>query len=364
MFEHLKFDCRYFRGHIPCIPNKLRDKVCHGCDEYAPITKKILIIKLGAIGDVIRTTPLAVRYKKIFPGCQITWLTQSPEVLPKELVDVILKFDFPSVYAVKNQKFDIAINLDKETEACALLKDVLATEKYGFTWDNYHISLATPHAEHKLITGLFDNISKTNTKNYLEEIFEICHLTFEDEPYVLNFNQEYAKKWNTIKDQAQGKKVIGLNTGCGKRWQTRLWPDDYWIELIKALQNNDLYPVLLGGTDEHEKNLFLQKSTGAYYPGHFSLQEFISLTSNCDVIVTQVSMMMHIAIGLKKPLVLMNNIFNAHEFYLYNNGVIVEPESGCDCFYGNTCKRDRHCMLDLAPEKVLEQVIRFSKNII
>jgi heptosyltransferase-2 len=57
----------------------------------------------------------------------------------------------------------------------------------------------------------------------------------------------------------------------------------------------------------------------------------------------------------------MNNIFNAHEFYLYNNGVIVEPENGCDCYYGNTCKRDRHCMLDLSPEKVLEQIFKFSK---
>ena len=361
MFDDLKFDCRYFRGHIPCLPNKLRNKVCRGCDEYSPITKKILIIKLGAIGDVIRTTPLVVKYKKLYPGCQITWVTHSPEVLPADQVDVILKFDFPSIYAVQNQKFDIAINLDKETEACSLLKDVTAIQKFGFTWQDNHIGIATSNAEHKLITGLFDNISKTNTKNYLEEIFEICHLKFEDEPYILNFNKEFAAKWNVIREKANGRKVVGLNTGCGKRWQTRLWPDDYWISLIASLKENNLFPVLLGGADEHEKNIYLNEKTQAYYPGHFSLQEFISLTSNCDVIVTQVSMMMHIAIGLKKPLVLMNNIFNSHEFYLYNNGVIVEPESGCDCYYGNTCKRDRHCMQDLSPEKILEKVIQLSK---
>jgi heptosyltransferase-2 len=147
MFEDLKFDCRYFKGHIPCLPNKLRNKVCRGCDEYTPVTKKILIIKLGAIGDVIRTTPLVVKYRKLYPDCHITWLTLSPEVLPSDQVDVILKFDFPSIYAIQNQRFDIAINLDKETEACALLKDVTATEKYGFTWQDHHIGIATPHAE-------------------------------------------------------------------------------------------------------------------------------------------------------------------------------------------------------------------------
>lgn len=361
MFNDLKFDCRYFRGHIPCLPNKLRNKVCRGCDEYTPISKKILIIKLGAIGDVIRTTPLVVKYRKLYPGCQITWVTMSPEVLPADQVDIILKFDFPSVYAVQNNKYDIAINLDKETEACSLLKDVNASQKYGFIWQDNHIGIATPAAEHKLITGLFDNISKTNTKNYLEEIFEICHLQFEDEPYILNFNKQYATKWEVIREKANGKKVIGLNTGCGKRWQTRLWPNNYWITFINSLNENNLFPVLLGGADENENNLFLSEETGAYYPGHFSLQEFISLTSNCDVIVTQVSMMMHIAIGLKKPMVLMNNIFNPHEFYLYNNGVIVSPESGCDCYYGNTCKRDRHCMQDLAPATVLEKVIQLSK---
>lgn len=356
MIEHLKFDCRYFRGHIPCTPNKLRAKICNDCEEYSPISKKILIIKLGAIGDVIRTTPLVVRFRKLYPDCHITWVTHSPDVLPADQVDVIVRFEFASIYAVQNQQFDIAINLDKETEACSLLKDVNANEKYGFTWENFHIALATPNAEHKLITGLFDNISKTNTKNYLEEIFEICHLTFEGEPYLLNYNQELAKKWQSIRTKADGKKIVGLNTGCGKRWQTRLWPDDYWVKLISMLKDGGFYPVLLGGSDEHDKNTSLTYKTHTYYPGYYSLQEFISLTSNCDLIVTQVSMMMHIAIGLKKPMVLMNNIFNKHEFELYGNGVIVEPNSGCDCYYGNTCKRDKPCMNDLSPEKIFNHI--------
>jgi ADP-heptose:LPS heptosyltransferase len=361
MIEQLKFDCRYFRGHIPCTPNKLGNKVCDTCDEYSPISKRILIIKLGAIGDVIRTTPLVVRFRKMYPGCHITWVTLSPEVLPVDQVDVMVRFDFASIYAIQNQQFDIALNLDKETEACALLKDVNAKVKYGFIWENYHIGLATPDAEHKLITGLFDNISKTNTQNYLEEIFEICHLKFEGEPYLLNYNQDLAKKWNSIRVKADGKRIIGLNTGCGKRWQTRLWPDAYWVKLIDLLKEKNFYPVLLGGLDEHEKNTSLAYKTHAYYPGNFSLQEFISLTSNCDVIVTQVSMMMHIAIGLKKPLVLMNNIFNKFEFELYGNGVIVEPNTGCDCYYGNTCKRNRPCMNDLSPEKIFNHVEELAK---
>src|SRR5208337_5036942 len=113
MNHELKFDCMHFRGHIPCMPNKLRNKVCNHCDEYIPISKRILIIKLGAIGDVIRTTPLIVKYRQLFPGCHITWVTHSPEVLPADQVNTICRFDFTSVYTLLHLKFDIAINLDK-----------------------------------------------------------------------------------------------------------------------------------------------------------------------------------------------------------------------------------------------------------
>lgn len=359
--SEIKFDCKHFRGEIPCLPNKLRDKVCPTCDEYEKIETRILIIKLGAIGDVIRSTPLVVRFKKEFPSPFITWLTHSPEILPKENVDEIFRFDAASLYKVNNSEYDVAINLDKDKEACMLLQNVKAKKKFGFIWRNNHIDAATPHAEHKLITGAFDNISKENKKNYMEEIFEICDLKFENEPYLLNFNYSLAEKFQFIKEKANGKKIIGLNTGCGKRWTTRLWPEAYWIELIKKLQSENYFPLLLGGPDEDVMNKKYSEATKALYPGIFSLQEFIALTSVCDCILTAVSMMMHIAIGLKKPLVLFNNIFNKHEFYLYNNGVIVEPASGCDCYYGNSCKRERHCMKDISLDAIFDSIKKMSK---
>ena len=360
--NEIKFGCKYFKGEIPCLPNKLRDKVCSSCDEYEKIETRILIIKLGAIGDVMRSTPLLVRFKKDFPSPHITWITHTPEILPKDYINDIYRFDFTSVYKVSNTDYDIAINLDKDKEACMLLQNVKAKRKFGFIWKDNHVSIATPHAEHKLITGVFDNISKQNTKNYLEEIFEICDMKFENEPYLLNFDTKLADKFKFIKEKAGNKKIIGLNTGCGKRWQTRLWPETYWVELIKKLQAQNYFPLLLGGPDEDEMNKKYSAATGAFYPGTFSLPEFIALTSVCDCVLTAVSMMMHIAIGLKKPLVLFNNIFNKHEFYLYNNGVIVEPPTGCNCYYGNTCKRgEKHCMKDISVDTVFDSIKKMTK---
>lgn len=354
--DDVKFDCKHFKGAIPCTPNKLRGKVCQKCDEYQPITKRILMIKLGALGDVIRTTPLLTRFRQEYPGCHITWITLSPDILPKSEIDELYAFDFKSTYIIRHQHYDIAINLDKEFEACSLLQDVSADTKMGYILSGHHIDLANPAAKHKFMTGLFDQYSQENTKDYLTEIFEICELDFKGEEYILPVNPQYVEKWKTIKSLAEGKPIVGLNTGCGKRWPTRMWPKEKWLVLIKALQSKGYFPIVLGGPDEHETNLFYHEQTGAYYPDLHPLQEFIAITAQCDLVVSAVSMMMHIAIGLKKPLILFNNIFNKHEFLLYGRGEIVEPPTGCDCYYGSTCTRHQHCMDDLTVDSVLQGV--------
>ncbi len=124
MYNQIKFDCIHFEGHIPCKPNKKRNKECINCDEYIKPEKRILIIKLAAIGDVIRTTPLLARYRKMYPTAHFTWITNFPDVLPKNEIHKIYKFEFKSVYTIQNQKYDIALNLDKDPEACILLDKV------------------------------------------------------------------------------------------------------------------------------------------------------------------------------------------------------------------------------------------------
>jgi heptosyltransferase-2 len=359
----VKQNCIHFKGNIPCKPNKNNGSVCLGCTFYEPISKRIVIIKLGALGDVIRTTPLVVKFQELYPNCHITWLTHSPAVLPGDRIQRILKPDAFSLLLLTNSSFDIAVNLDKEEEACMLLQQLSATEKYGYTWENNQLSPATPAATHKIMTGLFDSLSQSNTKSYVQEIFDICHLPFNFEPYLIHKNERLVEEWKfRFEKLTNGKKIIGLNTGCGPRWNTRLWSDEAWQELAQSLVKQGYFPVFLGGELEHEKNSRLSHNTGAYYPGHFSLEEFIALTDSCQVVVTQVSMMMHIATALQKQLVLMNTIFNPHEFELYGRGVLVGPPDACECYFGNTCKRGVSCMHNISSERICDAVIQVSKR--
>ena len=353
--QDTKFDCLHFRGSIPCKPNKTDGSICTNCQHYSPIQKRILIIKLGALGDVIRTTPLIEKLRLSHKNAHITWLTLSPSILPKQGIDELLSLNEVSLFNLQHTAFDIVINLDKDKEACLLTSLVSAEEKYGFTWQDGHIAACTPAAERKLLTGYFDSLSKENTKSYLEEIFEICHFKFNKEEYLIHLNDKMACFWKEkFVKLSDGKIIIGLNTGCGPRWNTRLWSDEKWIETARSLQEKGYFPVFLGGELEHDKNERLSIASNVYYPGHFSLEEFIAITNCCDAIVTQVTMMMHIATALKKKMVLMNTIFNPFEFELYGRGSLVGPPSPCQCYFGNSCQFDAPCMLSIESNVVVD----------
>src|SRR4030042_5522461 len=112
-------NCRDFRGDIPCRPHKEKGVHCSDCADYAPMKERILIIKLGAAGDVIRTTPLIHRIDKEFPDAELHWLTHSPEIVPSR-GDRILRFKPEDIEIIKSTEYDILYNLDKDGEACAL----------------------------------------------------------------------------------------------------------------------------------------------------------------------------------------------------------------------------------------------------
>lgn len=346
----LRTDCRWFRGDLPCRPHKQHGVHCtddrgEPCAHFEPQSGRILIIKLGAIGDVIRTTPLLHRLRKLYPRSAIWWLTLTPEVVPA-VVDLVLPFTPASLLTLQATSFDFVFNFDKDREACALTAALQASVKKGFTLREGKPAPIDADAEHKYLTGLFDDLNRANTRSYPEELFDICGFRFEGERYILDVPPAEGRPWRI----PRGKGVVGLNTGCGGRWISRLWPETSWVRLARMLKKAGYVPLLLGGEQEHARNRRIAARSGARYPGHFPLRRFITLVNQCDLVVTAVTMAMHITIGLGKKIVLFNNIFNRHEFELYGLGTILEPDPPCTCFYAPVCPQE--CMRRITADRV------------
>lgn len=353
----IKNNCLHFRGDLPCLPHKKSGIHCANCDQFIPLEKRILIIKLGAAGDVIRTTPILHRLRREFPQAEITWLTESPIFVPSKYVNNILHWNPENVLWLQNRQFDLLVNLDKDRQALALAESVKAAEKKGYLPDEFgKCRPADENAVQKWQTGLWDDLCRQNRKSYPQEIFEIFGYEYNLEKYILDLPKTDIKF-----DLPSDKKIIGLNTGCGSRWLTRLWGKKNWIELADRLHDKGFFPLLLGGTIEHEMNAEIAAQSQAVYLGTFALNDFLNLTNRCDLIVTSVTMTLHIAIGFGKKIVLLNNIFNKFEFELYGLGTILEPENN-DCLgcYKNSCEIE--CMSTISPDLVQQEIDKLLKK--
>jgi ADP-heptose:LPS heptosyltransferase len=354
LIKNLRFDCMHYVGDRPCRPHVESGYRCT-CIHFQEVKRRGVIIKLGAAGDVLRSTPLLRALDPFATGTKVLWITHSPELVAAEACEAV-RPTAATLARIAAGKWDFCWNLDKDVEACAIAAATKANEYRGYTLRDGVPRPVDEAAWHKFATGIDDPYSRANKKNYVEEIFDIVGLPYRKEEYWL--------RSPALSAQARASELlpkagaIGLNIGAGKRWPSRIWPAEYWIELIKLLKARGFAPVLLGGPEEVEMSARLVNETGCVASGVQSLEVFYAMIAQCQCVVTAVTMAMHLAIGARTPLVLLNNIFNPYEFELYGRGEIIGPPVPCDCYYSGVCRTGRKCINEILPPSVFEAVLR------
>ncbi|MBI9032452.1 glycosyltransferase family 9 protein [bacterium] len=343
-------DCIYFKGDMPCKPHKDKGYHCHACPEYAPYDHQILIIKLGSGGDVVRTSPVLHQIRKSFPQAHIIWITKTVDLVPQSHVNTILNWNTDNILWLKSLKFDIVYSLDKDKQAIALATSLQTTHLKGYTMDEWgHCQAVDKDACHKWQIGLWDDLYKENPNSYSQEIVELCGFTYNKDEYIINPpNPTYRYGIDAT------MKIVGLNPGSSKDYATKLWGEDNWIQLCKALNKSGFTPVIFGNEYDNEMNMRISSRGRALYFGVKPIKELVSLINCCELVVTNVTMAMHIAIALKKKVVILNNIYNKNEFELYGLGTILEPDKPCKCCYLNSC--DEPCLETIPVENVYNEI--------
>lgn len=365
-----RFDCRYYSGYKPCGRNPNCDMRCHA---YEPRGTRILIIKLAAMGDVLRTTPVAEALRKHYHYCHITWITD-PESEPllryNPAIDRLLTWSPDSCLILQAEKFDLVLNFEKEMRALALDTLTQSRTKRGFALHPGAGTLVIHNAasEYALRLGIDDDLKfRQNTKTMPRILFEMAELPYEGEEYVLQIGRgsvAFAERFREKAGLKTDERVIGLNTGCGAVFPTKQWPLENCVELIGLLRRETTARVLLlGGVREREFNAaILEKAprgsvtdTGT----ENSLEEFIGLMELCDVVVSADSLAMHLAIGRRKPVIALIGPTSAAEIEVYGRGGKIVSPAPCAPCYRTSCDKTPSCMCLISARQVLEAVLKW-----
>jgi len=359
-----RLDCRHFIGDRPC---KFK-RVCEGCEQYDPMGKRILIVKLAAIGDVLRTTPLLTGLARAYPRRHVTWVVDreaAPLLKNNPLIDRLLVFDFAALLPLDLEAFDLVIGLEKEPRGAALASKVRAVEKRGFgLGPEGNIFPMNRASEYAFALGLSDELKfHQNQETYPEIIFEVAELDYQKDDYLFFLSpgdEAFGKDFARRKKLKGSKAIIGLNTGAGGVFANKAWPEERFLQFIKAFgKDPKVHLLLLGGPGERERNRrILRKAGGTVIDGgcENTLGQFAALVRLCDVVVTADTTALHLAIGLKKKVVALFGPTCPQEIELYGRGVKISSPLSCGPCYRRSCTVSPNCMEAITAEEVMKKV--------
>jgi len=188
-------DCRHYRGDKPCFRNQL----CTGCKDYAPYAQRICIIKLGALGDVIRTLCILPELRRRHPDAHITWVSKPAGCRMIEAhpdIDRTLVFDPIAAMQLSQESFDVVICLDKEPQPCGLASAMFAKRKLGIGLSDF----GTPapmndEAQSYFELGLSDELKfEKNRKSYPRLVYEALGWNYAGQRYELPVDESLADR--------------------------------------------------------------------------------------------------------------------------------------------------------------------------
>jgi lipopolysaccharide heptosyltransferase II len=287
-----------------------------------------LIIKLGAMGDVLRTTTIV----RALPG-PVTWVTR-PASLPllENIPQIRQVVPFEAApEELQGRHFGLAACLDDEPEACALLERVTFDRHVGARAENGRIVYAA-EARSWYDMGLVsrfgkeraDELKRLNTRSYQEHLFGMFGLEFRGEDYLFGTPPHPASRQR-----------VGIEMRADARWQLKRW--GRYPDLIERLR-----------ADGFEVFVFEQRD---------DLRDFIADVNSCGLVVTGDTLTMHVALALHKRVIAVFGPTSGPEIHGYGRLTSIVSPIECICCYLRTCDKSPNCMDLITFERLHEAVL-------
>ena len=365
VFLHL--DCRHYLGDRPCRFHRL----CEGCPHYAPMGPRVLIIKLGALGDVLRTSCLLGALRARSEPPYVTLVT-SPAARPlverMPGVDRALSFDPTTHLILENEQFDTVISLDKDPAPCALAMRIHTGHRLGIGLSRHGtVQPLNEECDDYFRLGL-DNEEKfhRNQKTYQQLIYEALGWHHQGQGYTFELNAEDQDEAQRRLDRlgvTGDEPIIGLLPGAGSVFAHKAWREDGYVELVERLSQvrQKVRYLLLGGPEDREllnRVAMACRSDRLFYPGpDIPLGPFAGLIERCRVVVSGDTLAMHLAVALGRRVVAIFGPTCPQEIDLFGRGEKIVSSIDCAPCYLRHCEKSPHCQ-DLITTEIVERAIR------
>ena len=327
---------------------------------------RALIVRLGALGDIVHAIPVAAALRRAFPTARIDWLVSARH---RELLDLVPVIDrrlvindragaesgapmLAAIRELRRARYDVALDLQGLLKSAVLARASGAARVVGFSSAYVRERLARLfYTETRELDGVphvvFQNLA----------LLQALDLTVVSPEFPIERVDSAVAVH--VHERTSGRYAL-LNPGAA--WPNKRWPPSRFGAVAASLrERHRLTSVALWGPGEQSiaEAVVASSNGAAILSPPTSIADIVALARGAALMVSGDTGPTHIAAAVGTPIV---GIFGptrpARNGPWATDDVTVSRDTVCRCHHLRRCRLATMCLLDIGVDEVVGAVER------
>ncbi len=323
----------------------------------------ILIVRLGALGDVVHAVPAAAALRKAFPEAGIDWLVEAKH---RDIVDLVtaidrtVTLDSPTLAgwttvlrALRRTSYDIAIDLQGLLKSAVLARGSGAARVVGFSiW----------HLREKTARPFYSDAHEAEGGHVIAKNLRLLRAVgVEDDEIRFPLADVASPALEQLRQRIPADRPFAL-LNAGAAWPNKRWPPERFGELASFLRDAcGLTPVVLWGPGEEQlaDTVIAASSNTAIAAPATGIADLVAIARASALVVSGDTGPLHIATAVGTPTVsLFGPTDPARNGPYAAEDEVVSRYGACGCQYDRRCHESSWCLGEVTAAEVCAAVQR------
>jgi lipopolysaccharide heptosyltransferase I len=336
--------------------------------------QRALIVRLGALGDIVHAIPVAAALRRAIPQVEIDWLVSARH---REILDVVTVVNrlivvndrssaqggrslVGAVRDMRARRYDLAFDLQGLIKSAALARLSGARRVIGFSRHYLREPLARffyTQCHDPGGAGLYARAELRHVVRINLGLLEPLGVAAGRPEFPIRATPSAVA--DRMRTETGGRYAL-VNPGAA--WPNKRWPPPRFAALARALrERGGLRSVVLWGPGERQigEAIVAQSGGAAVLSPQTTIADLVALARGAEVMVSGDTGPTHVAAAVGTPVVGIYGPTRPSRNGPWSpDDVAVSRADICVCLHVRRCVSPQWCLLDLPVEEVLDGVER------
>ncbi|MBN2815851.1 MAG: lipopolysaccharide heptosyltransferase I [Campylobacterales bacterium] len=318
--------------------------------------KKVAIVRLSALGDIVNSAVVTQFIKKAYPSVSLEWITEevfAPLLLCDANIDKVHTINLKKIKKERNfsllkenvQKlknlgeFDIIIDMQGLIKS-AIVSRLIGKQVHGFDKNSTRESLAALF--YKTTSTISYESGVVNRNCFL--VSDALNFTISDE--MLLAKQAIFQKHHNFEKSTQKKSVAFV---IGASWNSKIYPKEHIVKVCDALQE-DAFIIWGNETEKAEAEWIAKHTLHAIVAPQMNLEELVSFISSMDLVIGNDTGPTHLAWAQNIPSITLFGPTTTRMIYDTKQNIGIKSPSKVDIY---KIDKNDYSIREIAPKIII-----------